>query len=78
MRELAKRRHASEDPARLKEITSQAGRVSWKKLTEEEQQARIAKMIAARRKKADRKSDAGQSGQSPGPSQRHKRKVDKK
>jgi hypothetical protein len=52
MRELAKRRHASEDPERLREITSNAGRVSWKKMTEPERQARIAKMVAARRKRA--------------------------
>jgi len=65
MRELARRRHASEDPERLKEITSKAGRVSWKKMTEEERQARIAKMIAARRHKASGRQ-TGEPKQSAG------------
>jgi hypothetical protein len=58
MRELAKRRHAKEHPERLREITAKAGRVSWNKMTEQEREARIAKMVAGRRKRATPKATA--------------------
>jgi hypothetical protein len=51
MRQLVQHRHAMEDPELLREIVSKAGRASWEALTEEERQARIAKMVAARQKK---------------------------
>ena len=77
MRELAKRRHATESPERLKEITSKAGRVSWEKLSEQERQARIAKMVAARLKIIADKKKTG-SKQSAGTPQRVRRTPKKK
>ena len=60
MRQLARHRHqqARQDPAlheHLQQIVSKAGRASWDKLTPAERDARIARMVAARQKKAGRK-----------------------
>jgi len=53
MRQLAKHQHATEDKEQRKQIMAKAGKVSWRKLTEEERQARIARMVAGRRKQRE-------------------------
>jgi len=50
MRELAHRQHQTEDPERRREIMAAAGRVSWAKLSKEEQDARVARMHEGRRR----------------------------
>jgi len=60
MRQLAKHRvekerHNPESRQRRQEIVTKAGHASWDQLTEQEREARIAKMVAARQKKPGRK-----------------------
>ena len=58
MRELARRQHATEDLARRREIMAVAGRVSWMKLTPEGRAARIARMVAGRRRQREVRRNA--------------------
>jgi hypothetical protein len=60
MRQLAKRRvekerQILESRQRRKEIVTKAGHASWDKLTEQERQVRIAKMVAGRQRKPGRR-----------------------
>ena len=54
MRELARHRHKHEDPERLRQIVSDAGKASWAKLTPAERAACAAHMRAGRKSKAQR------------------------
>jgi len=47
---FAHRQHQTEDPERRREIMAAAGRVSWAKLSKEEQDARVARMHEGRRR----------------------------
>jgi hypothetical protein len=53
MRQLAKHRHQHEDKARTKAIMSKAGKASWQKLSQAERKARLARMVAGRRKQRE-------------------------